>query len=212
MQETPPNSNKTQEQLAQEYLEAYAKYEKIGRAVSSQMRTVDHLRESTHLRWEREQLPGEEEKLKTLLAQEMAAMDAYVAIGKLLTSETKDKYLRVVGYGVGFPPRKSVVTGETPASPIIRPNSAIVQDRPLSSTPIRRPGAFGRPAPLPPSAAPMGPVPSGSPLPPRVRSPRSPVSRGFEPLRNSYESGPEDVNTPGSSASPTVPEGSEETS
>ncbi len=83
-------SEPSQEQLAQDYLAAYAEYREISDRRLSDLKILDGLRDDAQ---SQDMIDAQQELLDSTAGEERMAMEKYVAIGEKLTAETKDKYL-----------------------------------------------------------------------------------------------------------------------
>jgi len=83
-------SEPSQEQLAQDYLAAYAEYKEISDRRLSDLKILDGLRDDAQ---SQDMIDAQQELLDSTAGEERMAMEKYVAIGEKLTAETKDKYL-----------------------------------------------------------------------------------------------------------------------
>ncbi len=81
----------SQEQLAQDYLSAYAEYKAISDRRLSDLKILDGLRDDAQ---SQEMIDAQQELLDSTAGEERRAMEKYAAIGEKLTPETKDKYLK----------------------------------------------------------------------------------------------------------------------
>ncbi len=86
-----PASEPSQEQLAQEYIAAYAEYKEISDRRNSDTKILDGLRDDGQ---SQEMFQRQQELLDSTAGEERRAMEKYVAIGDKLTAETRDKYLK----------------------------------------------------------------------------------------------------------------------
>lgn len=83
-------SEPSQEQLAQDYLAAYAEYREISDRRLSDLKILDGLRDDAQ---SQDMIDAQQELLDSTAGEERMAMEKYIAIGEKLTAETKDKYL-----------------------------------------------------------------------------------------------------------------------
>ena len=82
----------SQEQLAQDYLAAYAEYKAISDKRLSDMKVLDGLKDDAQ---SQEMIDKQQELYDSTRGEEERAMERYAAIGEKLTPETKDKYLKL---------------------------------------------------------------------------------------------------------------------
>jgi len=82
---------KSQEQLAQEYLAAYEEYKEISDMRSNHLRVLDSLEDETA---PKNMIDEQRELFMSLHDKEKAAMERYVKIGEKLAPETRDKFLK----------------------------------------------------------------------------------------------------------------------
>lgn len=87
----PPKQEKTQDELAQDYLVAYQEYKKIADKRNNDLRVLDKLRDEAI---SPELIAKQEELFASTSDEEKRALNKYSKIGEKLTLETKDKYLR----------------------------------------------------------------------------------------------------------------------
>ncbi len=80
----------SQEQLAREYIAAYAEYKEISDRRNSDTKILDGLRDDGQ---SQEMFQRQQELLDSTAGEERRAMEKYVAIGDKLTAETRDRYL-----------------------------------------------------------------------------------------------------------------------